>query len=114
MPAAPTRLNVLLPAVAAELTDLSHLVLRLESVLAHAHPPDHRMQVELQVLDLLAQRLTGTAEFLGTVAETLPDGCTADIAAAAGAVRLAHLAARLRGTAPGAPLQHAPGEAELF
>lgn len=90
-----------LDLVAQEASDLVNLGDRLQGVISRlvgaALPSDPSLIIDAQAADLLSQRLSGLASFVGALAEAAPAGLAADIEAAIRTLTLAEQARRLSG-----------------
>lgn len=107
---------------AVELTDLAALSDQLQHAIARITEvegvPDADFLTEVQVADLLSQRLTGLAAFLRVIATTAPQGVTTDVYTAVLDLTLAEQARRLGGLPPALarPAAEPPdsGDLQLF
>ena len=81
------------------------------SALLHASPQAPSLSVELQGLDLLAQRLDGLANFVAALADQVDASVRVDASDAAREVSLGDLAHRLQLSVPPNPR---PAQVELF
>lgn len=90
-----------LDLVAQEASDLVNLGDQIQGVISRlvsaALPSDPSLMIDAQAADLLSQRLSGLASFVGALAEAAPAGLAADIEAATRTLTLAEQARRLSG-----------------
>ncbi|TAL31462.1 hypothetical protein [Phenylobacterium sp.] len=90
-----------LDLVAQEASDLVNLGDQIQGVISRlvsaALPSDPSLLIDAQAADLLSQRLSGLANFVGALAEAAPAGLAADIEAAIRTLTLAEQARRLSG-----------------
>ncbi|HQT63330.1 MAG: hypothetical protein B7Z75_00270 [Acidocella sp. 20-57-95] len=113
---AATLLAALLGIISDELAELGDFTGQLQTTLSPAllrlanDPTCHR---NVQMLDLLAQRLSVLGLFFVSLAQTIPEGLQIDMRPALNAVTLSELAWRLQGK-QGSQFQHPAGELEAF
>ena len=92
-------LNALLGRLAGELADLASAVEALEADLSvpadQVHDAARVMRV--QTIDLTVQRLNGLRQFVGTIANSVPDTLAVDASAALALMTLSDMRARLSG-----------------
>jgi hypothetical protein len=110
------RLRSLLQAFEAELHDLGRLAetaqTTLSGVLLHV-AEDPVCSRDVQVLDLLTQRLYGMSGFLNRLSPSIPRVWQVDTSAAVETVSLGNLVDRLNGV-PVAVVPQSVGELEMF
>lgn len=101
-PPSANSLNQIILALGDEFQELGRFVEQLQTILSPAllqlanDPACHR---NVQMLDLLSQRLTVLSIFLGSLSEAVPASLLIDASAALEGVSLTELAWRLQGVA---------------
>jgi len=121
-PAPVEALSDILMRIVSELHDVAYLIERIEPQLAGLHPEAgentaQRMMV-LQGIDLAVQKARGLAEFIDTIAASVPEELLVDVATALNLVKLADMQKALSGGSlrhgHSQPLTRASGDFDLF
>jgi len=111
----------ILMRIVAELHDVAYLIERIEPTIAESHntPLGAAERVMLmQGIDLAVQKARGLAEFIDTIAASVPEELLIDVATALNLVKLADMQKALSGGSlrhgHSQPLTRASGDFDLF
>jgi hypothetical protein len=111
----------ILMRIVAELHDVAYLIERIEPTIADSHntPLGAAERVMLmQGIDLAVQKARGLAEFIDTIAASVPEELLVDVATALNLVKLADMQKALSGGSlrhgHSQPLNRAAGDFDLF
>ena len=111
----------ILMRIVAELHDVAYLIERIEPTIADSHntPLGAAERVMLmQGIDLAVQKARGLAEFIDTIAASVPEEMLVDVATALNLVKLADMQKVLSGGSlrhgHSQPLNRASGDFDLF
>ncbi|KAA1185894.1 hypothetical protein FP026_02465 [Rhizobium tropici] len=114
-------LPAILLRVVSELHDVAYLIERIEPQLLDLSGADIMASPEamkvVQGIDLAVQKTRGIAEFIDTIAGTMPEGWMVDLATALSLVKLTEMQKALGGGgvhAHSQPLAKAAGEFDFF
>ncbi|MBB3287597.1 MULTISPECIES: hypothetical protein [Rhizobium] len=120
-PAIEETLPAILLRVVSELHDVAYLIERIEPQLLDISGADIMASPEamkvVQGIDLAVQKTRGIAEFIDTIAGTMPEGWTVDLATALSLVKLTEMQKALGGGGSHAhsqPMAKAAGDFDFF
>ena len=111
----------ILMRIVAELHDVAYLIERIEPTISDAHNTPlgvaERLMV-MQGIDLAVQKARGLAEFIDTIAASVPEELLVDVATALNLVKLADMQKALSGGSlrhgDSQPINRAAGDFDLF
>ncbi|MGV1790475.1 hypothetical protein GR212_01665 [Rhizobium lusitanum] len=114
-------LPAILLRIVSELHDVAYLIERIEPQLLDINGPNMMASPEamkvVQGIDLAVQKTRGIAEFIDTIAGTMPEGWTVDLATALSLVKLTEMQRALGGGsfhAHSQPMAKAAGDFDFF
>lgn len=114
-------LPAILLRIVSELHDVAYLIERIEPQLLDINGPSMMASPEamkvVQGIDLAVQKTRGIAEFIDTIAGTMPEGWTVDLATALSLVKLTEMQRALGGGsfhALSQPMAKAAGDFDFF
>lgn len=111
----------ILMRIVAELHDVAYLIERIEPTISDSHHTPlgvaERLMV-MQGIDLAVQKARGLAEFIDTIAASVPEELLIDVATALNLVKLADMQKALSGGSlrhgHSQPINRAAGDFDLF
>lgn len=111
----------ILMRIVAELHDVAYLIERIEPTISDSHHTPlgvaERLMV-MQGIDLAVQKARGLAEFIDTIAASVPEELLIDVATAINLVKLADMQKALSGGSlrhgHSQPINRAAGDFDLF
>lgn len=109
----------ILMRIVAELHDVAYLIERIEPSIASSDQLDSADRIMvMQGIDLAVQKTRGLAEFIDTIAASVPEEMLVDVATALNLVKLADMQKALSGGGlrhgHSQPLTRASGDFDLF
>ena len=111
----------ILMRIVAELHDVAYLIERIEPTISDSHNTPLGVAERLMVMkgiDLAVQKARGLAEFIDTIAASVPEELLVDVATALNLVKLADMQKALSGGSlrhgHSQPLNRAAGDFDLF